>query len=115
MSTKLTPHTFMLATTSAGVYGRFAIDYAYDEDRLRSVSGTRSDTNDWIYVLLETVVPVYPNDGSTPTTFVTVTATATVFTSANPSTNSCVIQGPFTHIKIEKVGTSGAATFVGIL
>lgn len=114
MPTKLTPHVFMNAETSAGTYGLYPIDFSYDEERLRSISGTRADTNDSIAVLLETVVPQYSANG-TPLTSVVVTATATVFTSANGTYNSCVIQGPFTRIKLQKVGASGAATFVGVL
>lgn len=109
----------MNAQTSAGTYPNnaangFNVDYAYDQDKLRSVTGTRVDINDVIKVLLETVVPQYALDG-TPLTSVVVTATATVFTSANGTYNSCVIQGPFTRIKLEKVGASGAATFTGIV
>lgn len=114
MSTVITPYLFMNAQTSAGTYGPFVIDPRYDNDRLRSISGTRADTNDSIYVLLETVVPVYGQNG-TLTSTVIVTATATVFTSANGTFNSCVLQGPFTRVKLQKVGTSGAATFVGLL
>lgn len=112
MSTVLTPHLFMNAQTSAGTYGLFVVDPRYDNDRLRSISGTRADTNDSIAVLLETVVPQWGNDGS-PTTSIIVTATATVFTSANGNYNSCVLQGAFTQVKLQKIGTSGAATFVG--
>jgi hypothetical protein len=61
---------------------------------------------------LETVVPVFGING-VQTSTVIVTATATVFTSANGAYNSCVLQGAFTRIKLQKVGASGAATFVG--
>ncbi len=114
MPTKLTPVLFMNAQTSAGTYGLFPIDVVYDEDRLRSISGTRADVNDTIAVLLETVVPQFAADG-TPITSVVVTATATVWTSANGTYNSCVLQGAFTRVKLQKVGASGAATFVGYL
>lgn len=114
MSTVLTPQLFMNAQTSAGTYGPFPADVRYDNDRLRSISGTRSDLNDAIYILLETVVPQFGNDG-TPLASVVVTATATVFTSANGNYNSCVLQGAFTRVKIQKVGASGAATFVGYI
>lgn len=114
MSTVLTPHLFMNAQSSAGTYGLFVVDPRYDNDRLRSISGIRNDVNDSIMILLETVVPQFALDG-TPTTSITVTATATVFTSANGNYNSCVLQGAFTQVKIQKVGTSGTATFVGYL
>lgn len=114
MGTKLTPFTFMSAQTAAGTYGPYPIDFTYDEERLRSISGTRADTNDTIHVLLETVVPVFGQNGDAGTSVV-VTATATSFTSANGTSNSCVLQGPFTRVKLQKVGASGAATFVGIL
>lgn len=114
MSTTLTPYLFMNAQTSAGTYGPYPIDFRYDQDRLRSISGTRADTNDAIQVLLETVVPQFALDG-TPGTSIVVTATATVFTSANGTFNSCVLEGPFTRVKLQKIGASGAATFVGIL
>lgn len=114
MPTKLTPHVFMNAQTSAGTYGLFPVDPLYDEDRLRSISGTRADINDQIMVLLETVVPQFGQNGDAIASIV-VTATATVFTSGNGTYNSCVLQGPFTRIKLQKVGASGAATFVGIL
>lgn len=115
--TQLTPVVLMNAETSAGTYpstGPYNIDYRFDNDKLRSVSGVRSDTNDAIYVLLETVVPLFGQNG-VQTGTVIVTATATVWTSANSAQNSCVIQGPFTRIKLQKVGASGAATFVGLL
>lgn len=114
MPTKLTPHLFMNAATSAGTYGITPIDVIYDEDRLRSISGTRADTNDSIAVLLETVVPQFGQNGE-PITSVVVTATATIWTSANGAYNSCVLQGAFTRVKLQKVGASGAATFVGYL
>lgn len=114
MPTKLTPVLFMNAQTSAGTYGLQPIDVTYDEDRLRSISGTRADTNDSIYVLLETVVPQYGQNGDVLASVV-VTATATVWTSANGTYNSCVLQGAFTRVKLQKVGASGAATFVGYL
>lgn len=114
MSTTLSPHIFINAQTSAGTYGPFPIDYRYNNDKLRSISGTRADTSDQIMVLLETLVPVYGQNGVITSTVI-VTATATVFTSANGTYNSCVIQGPFTQVKLQKVGASGAATFVGIL
>jgi len=114
MSTILTPHLFINAQTSAGTYGLFVIDPRYNEERLRSISGTRADTNDQIHVLLETVVPQFGNDGNALTSIV-VTATATTFTSTNGTFNSCVLQGPFTRIKLQKIGASGAATFVGWL
>lgn len=114
MSTVLTPYAFMNAQTSAGTYGPFVVDPRYDNDRLRSISGTRADTNDSIAVLLETVVPRFGNDG-TALSSVIVTATATVWTSANGTFNSCVLQGAFTRVKLQKVGSSGAATFVGLL
>lgn len=104
MTTTLTPYVFMDNVTTSGTYGPYSIDYRYDEDKLRSISGTRVDTNDAIQILLETVA------GD-----VTVTATATVFTSANGTHNSAVLQGPFTRVKIVKTGSSGAATFVGLL
>lgn len=109
MPTTLTPYLFVNAVTAAATYGPYRVDYRYDEERLRSISGTRVDVNDTVHVLVETVVP--GADG----TSVTVTATATSFTSANGTFNSCVLQGPFTQVKIQKVGASGAATFVGIL
>lgn len=114
MPTKLTPHAFMNAQTSAGTYGLYPIDVAYDEDRLRSISGTRADLGDQIMVLLETVVPQFSADG-TPATSIVVTATATVWTSANGTYNSCVLQGAYTRVKLQKVGAGGAATFVGYL
>ena len=114
MTTTLTPHVFMNAETSAGTYGLYPVDPRYNEDRLRSISGTRSDLNDSIYVLLETVVPQFAADG-TKLTDVVVTATATVFTASNGTYNSCVLQGAFSRVKLQKVGASGAATFVGYL
>ena len=113
-STVLTPFLFMNAVTASATYTSGNIDYKYSEERLRSISGTRVDVNDVILVLLETDVPVYGQNGVLTTTVV-VTATATVFTSANGTNNSCVLQGPFTRVKIQKTGGSGAATFVGIL
>lgn len=114
--TQLTPVLLMNAETSAGTYPAVAynIDYRYDNDKLRSISGIRGDVSDAIYVLLETVVPIYGQNGVVTSTVV-VTATATVWTSANPAQNSCILQGPFTRVKLLKVGTSGAATFVGLL
>lgn len=106
----------MNAETSAGTYPAtpIPIDFRYENDKLRSISGTRGDINDSIYVLLETVVPVFGQNG-VQTGTVIVTATATVWTNANTAQNSCVLQGPFTRIKLQKVGTSGAATFVGLM
>lgn len=114
MSTVLTPYAFMNAQTSAGTYGPFVVDPRYDNDRLRSISGTRADVNDSIAVLLETVVQQFGQNG-TRLTDIVVTATATVWTSANGTFNSCVLQGAFTRVKLQKVGASGAATFVGYL
>lgn len=117
MTTTLTPVLFMNAQTSAGTYpsgGAYAVDYRYNEERLRSISGTRADVGDVIQILLETVVPQFAADG-TPGTSIVVTATATVYTSANTGFNSCVLQGPFTRVKIQKIGAGGAATFVGLL
>lgn len=117
MSTKLTPVLFMNAQTSAGTYpstGAYLVDFTYDEERLRSISGTRADTNDAIHVLLETAIPQFGQNGDVIASIV-VTATATTFTSANGGFNSCVLQGPFTRIKLLKVGAAGAATFVGIM
>lgn len=117
MSTILTPVLFMNAQTSAGTYpsgGAYPIDYRYENDKLRSISGTRADLGDTIAVLLETVVPQFSLNGD-PLTSIVVTATATVFTSANGGANSCVLQGPFTRVKLVKTGAGGAATFVGIL
>lgn len=111
----LTPHIFINNETSAGIYGEFRpIDFRFDEERLRSVSGTRADVNDAVQILLDTIVPIYANDG-TVTSELTVTVTATTFTSANGGVNSAVIQGPFTAIRLRKVGAAGAATFVGIV
>lgn len=107
----------MNAETSAGTYpstGAYNIDFRFDNDKLRSISGTRVDVNDSIYVLLETVAPTY-GQGGVITGTVIVTATATVWNSTNAAQNSCVLQGPFTRVKLQKVGASGAATFVGIL
>lgn len=114
--TTLTPVLFMNAATSAGTYPNvgFLADFRYGEDKLRSISGTRVDVNDTIHVLLETLVPQFALDG-TPTTSIIVTATATSFTSSNGTSNSCVLQGPFSRVKLQKVGASGAATFVGII
>lgn len=114
MSTVLRPCLFMNAEISASTYGLFNADPDYDQDRLRSISGIRADINDSIYVLLETVVPIFGQNG-TLTSTVIVTATATVFTNANGAYNSCVLQGAFTRIKLQKVGASGAATFVGYI
>lgn len=107
----------MTGVTASGVYptspsAGFTIDPRYSEERLRSISGTRADVNDAIHVLLETDVRVYGQNGELTST-VTVTATATTFTSTNGTFNSCVLQGPFTRIKLHKTGSSGAATFVG--
>lgn len=107
----------MSAVTAAGTYpsgvaGGFTVDPRYSEDRLRSISGTRVDVSDAIHVLLETDVKVFGQNGELTST-VTVTATATTFTSTNGTFNSCVLQGPFTRIKLQKIGASGAATFVG--
>lgn len=114
MEAKLTPHILMNAETSAGTYGPYPIDFVHEAGTLRSISGTRADTNDVIQVLLDTIVPIYGNDG-TKTSSLTVTVTATSFTSANGGVNSAVLQGPFTQIRLRKIGASGAATFVGIL
>lgn len=114
MSTTLTPHVFMNAQSSAGTYGLYPVDPRYSEERLRSISGTRADLGDQIMVLLETVVPQFGQNGDAITSIV-VTATATVFTSANGTYNSCILQGPFTRVKLQKVGAGGVATFVGIL
>ena len=116
MSTKLTPVLFMSAVTASGVYptSGYMIDPTYDQDRLRSISGTRVDVNDAVHVLVETDVKVFGQNGDLVST-ITVTATATTFTSTNGTFNSCVLQGPFTRIKIHKTGSSGAATFVGWL
>lgn len=114
--TILTPVLFMNAQTSAGTYPNtgFPVDYRMEEDKLRSIMGTRVDINDTIHVLLETLVPVFGQNGDLISTVI-VTATATSFTSANGTSNSCVLQGPFVRIKLQKVGTSGAATFVGMI
>jgi len=115
MSTTLTPVIFMTAVTASGTYpsgSGFVVDPRYSEDRLRSISGTRVDVNDAVHILLETDVKVFGQNGDLTST-VTVTATATTFTSTNGTFNSCVLQGPFTRIKIQKTGSSGAATFVG--
>lgn len=114
MSTVLRPYLFMNAQSSAGTYGLLTTDFRFDQDRLRSISGVRAATDDVIKVLLETVVPQFSLTGDVLTPVV-VTATATVFTSANGPKNSVVLQGPFTRIKLQKVGTGGTATFVGIL
>lgn len=116
MATTLTPVLFMNAQTSAGTYPNvgFPVDYRYEQDKLRSVVGTRADVNDIIHVLLETVVPQFGQNGDLISNVI-VTATATSFTSANGTSNSCVIEGPFSRIKLQKVGTSGAATFVGLV
>lgn len=113
----LTPVLFMTGVTASGTFpttpaGGYTVDPRYDHDKLRSVSGTRVDVNDAIHVLLETDVKVFGQNGELTST-VTVTATATTFTSTNGTFNSCVLQGPFTRIKIQKTGSSGAATFVG--
>lgn len=117
MSTTLTPVLFMSAVTASGTYPvspatGFTIDPRYGEDKLRSISGTRVDVNDAVHVLLETDFKVFGQNGDLTST-ITVTATATTFTSTNGTFNSCVLQGPFTRIKIQKTGSSGAATFVG--
>lgn len=115
MSTILRPVLFMNAVTASGTFpttGPINIDASYNQDRLRSISGTRSDVNDAVHVLVETVIPQYASNGDVLTSIV-VTATATTFTSTNGVFNSCVLQGPFTRIKIQKTGSSGAATFVG--
>ncbi len=117
MSTTLTPYLFMNAVTASGTFpsgGGYTIDPRYNEERLRSISGTRVDVNDAINVLLETEVKVFGQNGDLVSTVI-VTATATTFSSANGTFNSCVIQGPFTRIKLHKTGSSGAATFVGWL
>ena len=114
MPTTLTPVVLINAVTASGTFGPFPIDYKYEQDKLRSISGIRSDINDDVYVLLETVVPVIGQGGAVVSNVI-VTATATVFTNANGTYNSCVIQGPYTRLKLQKAGSSGAATFVGIL
>jgi len=105
----LRPFRFFNAQTTAGDSPAYNIDVRLDNATLRSVSGTRADVDDIIKVLLETVFE--DNDGNQTV----VTATATIWTSADAGTNSCVIQGPFTRIKLKKVGASGAATFVGLV
>ncbi len=117
MSTTLTPYLFMTGVTASGTFpsgGGFAIDPRYSEERLRSISGTRVDVNDAIHVLLETEVKVFGQNGDVTSTVI-VTATATTFSSANGTFNSCILQGPFTRVKLQKTGGAGAATFVGYL
>jgi hypothetical protein len=113
-SAVLRPHLFMNAQTSAGTYGSPNLDYAYSEERNRSIFGVRTDANDIIQVLLEIEVPQYSNDGS-PATSVVVTATATTFTSVVGTYMSMILTQPCSRIKIVKIGASGAATFVGII
>ncbi len=113
---QINPFILMNAETSAGSYPAvpIPIDFRYDNDKLRSITGTRGDVNDTITVLLETMVPIYSNTGKI-NSYVTAIATATTWGASNANTNSCVLQGPFTRVFLKKVGASGAATFVGML
>jgi len=114
MATFLTPVLFMNAQSSAGTYGTFYTDYRCENDKIRSISGSRADTGDIITVLTEIVVPQFGNDGS-PATSVVVTATATVFTSAAGTYFSCQLEAPFTRVKVQKIGAGGVATVVGLI
>lgn len=108
--TVLTPVTFINAETSAGAYPWFECDYRMGGDRMRTVIGIRSDLN--AAVALEVKISATRIQPGMPTN---VIATATVWTSANTSNNSCVLLGAFTHVRCRKIGVSGSATFVGIV
>lgn len=106
----LTPVTFINAETSAGAYPWFECDYRMAGDRQRTVIGFRSDLN--AAVALEVKVSSSRIQSGMPTNII---ATATVWTSANTSNNSCVLIGNFTHVRCRKIGVSGSATFVGLV
>lgn len=104
--TKLNTVTFLNAVTASTVTTWYPLDYTFDPGgTLRSVMGVKVATSaDSVQLHLRTL----SSDGTE------VIATATTWDQT--ATNfSAVIQGPATHIRINKIGSSAAATVVGIV
>jgi len=101
----ISPITFLNAQAASAASSWYRVDFAYNGGDQRSIMGTRTDVDSAVAVEVKTSISAT----------LSVIATATVYTSANGTNNSAVIQGAFTHIRIRKIGASGAATFVGVV
>ena len=105
-SITLTPKTFLNAQVSATTTPWFPVDYRFDGDGQRTLIGTRVDINDIIHLDVRNY---------DPETGAEAIVTATSWTNTNGTNNGCVINGQWTHMRVRKVGVSGAATFVGVI
>lgn len=100
--TRLNPHVFLNAVTSAISSSWYPVDWRWGGVQQRSISGTKT-ADDIIVLELQTIA-----NG------VTVIATATTFGSAGTDF-SAVVQGPFQMIRVRKVLEHGPATVVGFV
>lgn len=94
-------HVFLNAQVAASASGWYPVDWKYGHQQ-RSVLANRGGDE----IVLETKV-------SAPGGTVSVISTATSWTAG--TLVAAVLEGPFTHIRARKVGTSGACTVVGII
>jgi hypothetical protein len=106
---KLNTHVFINNITASIASSWYPVDWVYGMNNERSISGSKTATSaDEVVLELRTLVL---NSG---TTVADVISTATTWPSTAASF-SAVIVGPYTHIRVRKVGASGAATVVGVV
>lgn len=102
-------HVFITSVTASTDSAWIPVDWKYHGIQQRAVSGFKVATSaDSVDVLLRTTVTAA--DGLT----YSVISTATSW-GASVTNFSAVIQGPFEEIKVRKIGSSGAATVIGII
>lgn len=107
---QLTPHVFINNVTASVASSWYPVEYNHGGMQSeRSISGTKvSAANSEVVVEVRTLIM------SARSTVADVLSTATSWGGA--VTNfSAIIVGPYTHIRARRVGTSAAATVVGVL
>lgn len=108
-----TKHIFFTAATTASASGAYPCDYRFDAGGLqRNLYGTLTSGAEINVYLITT-------DPETKLPFIThleetVSAGSSAYTTATNSF-AFVINGPCDIVKVEKVGSSGTATVIGIL
>lgn len=102
----LTKHVFLNAKTSAEASDWYSLDFRYNGDAKRTIIGTKA-IDDVILIEVKNQVIKAGTTIESVSTTESVGSAVTAFDTA--------LQGQFTHIRIRKVGTNGAATVVGVV
>lgn len=103
MAIVLNRHTFFDAQTVSAVSPWYPVDFRYAQIEQRSIMGTKTGDADSVVVEVRIL-----NDT------VQVIATATTF-AGSAGSFSAVLYGAFDAVRVRKVGSSAAATVLGIV